>query len=213
MNVRGIRNKVNRLALFRHICRLKLDVCMIQEAYITDEDVTQWQLEWGGKLFAVPHTNRSRGLVILLKENMNIKHVEIIDLPDTADRIQMVMFEFGDRSFCMINVYAPNDEVQKIAFFKKLKEIVCKNVDQDKYDIILGGDFNAVLDNSMDNISGKDFNNGIIKAISAVLIECGLVDSWRKINNHVREFTWKRNAPYTARRLDYMLITERMMCK
>lgn len=117
INVRGLRQRRKRLSIFRQIRKKGIDICVIQEAYITDSDIRQWSVEWGGLLKAIPHNNRSRGLITLIGKNASIEDVEHVILPDVANRIQLVKFVFEGEQFCLFNTYAPNDVTQKIAFF------------------------------------------------------------------------------------------------
>ena len=39
VNVRGLRNKRKRLAIFRQLKRDKCDIILIQEAHITNDDI------------------------------------------------------------------------------------------------------------------------------------------------------------------------------
>ena len=67
------------------------------------------------------------------------------------------------------------------------------------------GDFNMIYNNDLENIAGAPHSNregGNFLNFPKVL---KLEDSWRFLNNNTKEFMWSRNAPYAARRLDYII--------
>ncbi len=52
--------------MFRNIKSFKCDIACLQECYITDECVANWQREWGGRLLYSSGTAHSKGVVILI---------------------------------------------------------------------------------------------------------------------------------------------------
>ena len=78
MNVRGIRGKGKRKALFRTFKQNKFDIICIQESYITENVSKEWQNEWGGELFYCEGTNHSQGKVILIRKGLQHNIVNII---------------------------------------------------------------------------------------------------------------------------------------
>ena len=51
LNVRGLKNKFKRLAIFTYLKKQKLDIICLQEAHIKAEDQRIWEKQWGGKVF------------------------------------------------------------------------------------------------------------------------------------------------------------------
>ena len=63
-----------------------------------------------------------------------------------------------------------------------------------------------IYNNDLDNDAAAPHSNkeGVNFLIILKVLE--LEDTWRFLNNNGKQFTWFRNAPHAARRLDYILI-------
>ena len=70
------------------------------------------------------------------------------------------------------------------------------------------GDFNTVLDNTLDIISGARHEVRCTEAFSKFVSNDYLIDTWRCLNGILKDFTWSKQHPFIARRLDYVLCSE-----
>ena len=110
-----------------------------------------------------------------------------------------------DIIYTCVNIYAPNDDCPQ--FFVQIDNLL------DQFhaeNIIYGGDFNCILNMSLDKKGGRSHTN--FKARSEIM-KCMdkrcLVDIWRNLNPDLKMFTWKSNGdPPIFCRLDYFLITK-----
>ena len=74
LNVRGLRNPVNRRSIF---CFLKDQNCeahLLQETYSELSDESIWRSEWGGVIFfshGSTHLTHSKGVCILMNPSLN----------------------------------------------------------------------------------------------------------------------------------------------
>ena len=75
---------------------------------------------------------------------------------------------------------------KKNAFFQELTNVM-QNMHFD--DIVLCGDFNCVLNNDSDIISGENHAQGTVTKFNDVLNECNLFDTWRLFNPDIKEYT------------------------
>ncbi|GFR57799.1 hypothetical protein ElyMa_001754000 [Elysia marginata] len=73
-------------------------------------------------------------------------------------------------------------------------------------EIICLGEFNTVLNNSLDVISGKPHNAETVSHFKAWVRQLNLYDIWRLRNQEEKQFTWTRSN--IARRLDYIFLGE-----
>ena len=74
LNVNGIIEKAKRQAIFQWLRKKNANVCLLQETHCeNDEDVNKWSREWGGESYWSFGTNFSRGVAILIQENLDIK--------------------------------------------------------------------------------------------------------------------------------------------
>jgi len=81
INVRGLREKISRLALFQALRQTKGDIFFLQEIHGVTADIALWSQEWGGKcLFNMYHdTTREAGVAILFRQSLDID-VELTDM-------------------------------------------------------------------------------------------------------------------------------------
>ena len=107
-------------------------------------------MEWGGDIFFAHGSKHSRGVMILFKPSL-CKEVTNV-MRDKSGRFLIVNTTIGDDEFCFVNIYAPNDQTQQIAFFKKMTASI-RECQTDK--ILIGGDFNCPMF-ALDKFGGKD---------------------------------------------------------
>ena len=76
-------------------------------------------------------------------------------------------------------------------------------------DMIIGGDFNLVLDIDIDKMGGLAKTHTIaVKVIKDHMTELDLVDVWRLLNPDGCRFTWCRQKPENHCRLDFFLVSQ-----
>lgn len=206
MNIHGLRNKIKRKTLFHKLKRDHYDIVCLQETYITKNEVEQWEREWGGQLFYSSNTNHSMGQVVLLRRNFSFDtHCVVV-----SQRILTVVVKLEEDNLFIINAYGPNDRIERADFFQQLQTYIKKYSGNN---LILCGDFNCVLDNDLDIISGGRHNEKDIELFQKTLNETSLNDLWRLIHGDIKEFTWSRKSPFIARRLDFICVSDEVLNK
>jgi hypothetical protein len=85
----------------------------------------------------------------------------------------------------------------------------------DKSNIILGGDFNLVLDINKDKSGGRPVTHTqSVKTIKSWIDELDLADVWRNKNLEKREFTWRTVYHDVIKcRLDFYLVSFGLLSK
>ena len=203
LNANGLRNSVKRKTLFRKFKEKKFDIICIQESYVTDNLITLWKKEWGGELVCVEGTTRSKGQLILFRRQFphdwKVEHA--------SDRLIIVKLVIGTSNVYVCNAYAPNVAHEAENFLSETADIL-NNIEYDK--LIVCGDFNTVMDNNMDIISGEKHRNNTVESFRKFAKSCNLLDAWRLFNAEQKEFTWSRivKGALIARRLDYIFLCE-----
>ena len=99
---------------------------------------------------------------------------------------------------------------EKNDLFQQIKEIIYNNCTA-RHSLIMLGDFNAVMNNNLDIITGEKHNPRETDSFRELINSLELIDSWRTINQEERQYTWSRNHPFIARRLDYIFVTESLI--
>ena len=104
-----------------------------------------------------------------------------------------------------MNVYGPVIGSEKERFINKLYFVVSLNNNDN---IIVASDFNLVIDNKLDIISGEPHNRHHVKLFNNFINSSSLIDTWRLLHEDRKDFTWSRPRPFTARRLDFIFVHE-----
>ena len=201
-----MRNNRKRKALFRYFKQHKLDIICIQESYVTNDVVETWRKEWGGEIVYHEGTNHSKGQLILIKKHIPYKCSVIKMTP----RIIAIQLNDETKETVILNVYAPNTSTEVRQFFSDLTDIVNEIDVQRK---IVCGDFNCVLDNDIDVISGEPHQVCLVEGFNNFVVNADLTDSWRMLNPNRKEYSWSRRRDNTlvARRLDYVFVSETVL--
>jgi len=80
-------------------------------------------------------------------------------------------------------------------------------------EIIIGGDFNLVLNGGLDKRGGlARTRKNALTVIQNFSENLGLSDVWRIINPEARRYTWRQNQPVIHCRLDFFLASESSLC-
>ena len=85
-------------------------------------------------------TNHSKGVMILINPSLDCKIEKVIT--DKNGRFIIQKLSLDEQAIVLVNIYAPNDANQQVAFFSKLNHLL-QEFSQDN--IIIGGDFNCAL--------------------------------------------------------------------
>ena len=82
------------------------------------------------------------------------------------------------------------------------------------FNILIGGDFNCPLSAS-DKFGGKDIQlkKNVIHSVEALCNNYDLVDSWREQHPHEMQFTWRNSSGKIKCRLDFWLISKRLLSR
>ena len=200
--MRGLNNKLKRQSIFNKV-RKDYDIFLLQETYATEKTAGLWESEWGGKIYRSDGGSNARGVAILINRKMdcvvhsckrdtNGRRVTL-DITLKADNIRIVI--------CCI--YAPN--VDDKAFFAETiqdcSQLQCEN-------ILLGGDFNLVLDEKKDCKYRRNNNIESRNYLCTTMEEINMWDAWRLVNPEKNEYTWFRRKPTRCMsRIDMFLVT------
>jgi exonuclease III len=204
--VKGLASKEKRLKVFEFLKQQKFTICFLQELHCTEQDKEIWQKQWKGNIYLSGSQSNSKGIGIFINENLNFKVNEYKEI--LVGRIQMLSIDISGNEYILINIYGPNSE--DTDFFNTIDQILSAN---DNKAIILGGDFNVVIDYNFDKLNGKN-NTNITnsKNVNDIMANNDLHDIWRIQHRHERCYTWHSNhKPPIFCRLDYFLVTQNLV--
>ena len=126
------------------------NISVLQETYITNDISYTWKKQWQGSFFHHEGTTNSQGLVTLINKKVPLDRDPVILLSD--ERIIAIKIYYEGSSIVIVNIYAPNKRQQKISFLNKLHNFISSL--HNEVNVIISGDFNTVLSNELDIISG-----------------------------------------------------------
>ena len=179
---------------------------MLQEVHCSQDTTDRWTCEWGYKaLFSCCSSNKA-GVGILFNNNFNFQIHKIFSDPNGRFLICDIVAE--SKHLTVANIYAPNEDDPNFfqVFFDNLSNFKCE-------EIIIGGDFNLVLDVEKDKRGGlARTHKNALKIIRDLSENLGLTDIWRLLNSEARRYTWRQNQPTIHCRLDFFLVSESSLC-
>ena len=196
LNVRGLSNTLKR---FRWPRMKKLSIFFLQEVHCTKEKEPLWSSEWGSSAFFSSFSSASAGVCILFNNNFEFKVMR--QFSDPEGRFIIIDIKIENKIITLVNIYAPNDD--NPAFFKK---VLSHLLPFDCEEIVLGGDFNLVLDVQKDKKGGNPVTHkNSLKEVQNIANSLDLIDIWRVFNSDAKRFTWRRKNPEIHCRLDFFL--------
>ncbi|KAL9963192.1 hypothetical protein ACROYT_G032369 [Oculina patagonica] len=205
LNVRGIRSTDKRKALFNWLGKEKYDVIFLQETYSTPGVVNIWKSQWRGDIFFSHGTEHSKGVMILFKENFDYEIK--VHREDEQGRFIILKSLIQSQPFVFVNIYAPNKIKKQCDFFEEIQKQLDQIELEESCEVIIGGDFNVILDANLDGSGGKPQVKESCKNIENFCSSYDLIDIWRIRNPDIKRFTWRQKNPVVQRRLDFWLIT------
>ena len=212
LNVRGLRNKEKRSQIFKWSKHQKVDVLFLQETYWSCEIENIVRSEWRGPCFFEHGSNHSRGVSILFNDKLNVK--DIVVKCRMNGQLLMLGAKIHDNDMILVNVYAPTEKQNRESFFRKLSREMYKHNDiLNECELLLGGDWNCVLDTRKD-VQGKKTQHYKRSVNLRRLIKTySLIDVWRVMHPNDKQFTWRNLSLKRASRLDFWLVTKNVKRK
>ena len=205
LNARGLRDSNKRSNLFYWLKLKQADITFLQETYWTNDLTNKIKQEWAGELFLSPGTQHSKGTAILFKTNTSIK---LLNKHISEDgRIILINVQIEDKTFTLVNIYAPNSTTERKTFFNKIHKWL-RQFSLNEQNVIIGGDFNYTHDPILDRQNNKyDKNLDQSKhSFESLLTSFKLRDNWRDTHPQKRQYTFKEIS-----RIDKFLISDECM--
>ena len=102
----------------------KADIIFLQETYSTKELEDTWNTQYNGKSFYSHGTNRSCGVMILIKGDLEFEVKSSV--LDSKGRYILIDATVQGSDFLLVNIYAPNKVQGQCEFFSGLEKIIEK---------------------------------------------------------------------------------------
>ena len=160
----------------------------IYKRHTTLQEESLYTSEWSGSSFWNSYKSNESGSAVLFGETFRPRvngvfkgmqgQTVIIDI-DTDENSRLIL----------ANIYAPSGgtrQTERKSFFSNLeatlRDLNCEN-------IILGGDFNCVLNNELDRSHAVTYRGQSRNSLKHLLVELKLEDTWRLHNPDEQVFT------------------------
>ena len=208
VNCQGLGNPQKRRDVFHFWKLKKYDILFLQDTHFEKKLEKYITAEWGYQAFFASNNSVSRGVAILFNNTFEFRIKKVIKDNENGNYL-LISITTKNVDYLLVNIYGPNKDNPD--FYNKLNHNI---VDFRCANVIVAGDWNIVLDPSLDYDNYKNVNN--VKAQEAVLQlmdSLSLCDVWREMNPDCRRFTWRRSRPFQQSRLDFFLITDSVVEK
>ena len=166
-----------RKQLFNYLRENKVDIALLQETHSDINKIPAWEQEARVKGAWAHGTTNARGAALIcLNNNITING----EVCDPQGRYVMANIEFQQENFTLCNIYGPNkdDPSFYIDVFETVDSFQNANV-------IIGGDFNLVLNPELDRTRGSLTTNYQQKSrgvVTEYINTNELCDLWRNRN-------------------------------
>ena len=94
-------------------------------------------------------SEHSRDVLILITNSLEFELISVRS--DKEGRFIFLEAFVQDQKFLFVNIYAPNKSSEQTLFFDQIKDELDNSGIDDDCRIIIGGDFNVILDPDLDS--------------------------------------------------------------
>lgn len=177
-------------------------MALLQETHLDDREHQKLKREWVGQIFSASYKNRKkRGVAILCHKSIGLIPDKIH--ADKEGRYVMVVGVIGGINLTIMNLYAPNAD--NPTFFKEIASLIAEH---SKGIIIVGGDFNCVINQRMDKCPFElRAQTSKSKSLCSMMVELGLVDIWRLKHPKEKDYTHFSGVHKSYSRIDFFCIS------
>ena len=207
LNVHGLADLKKQREVFNILRKHKYDVICLQEVHSSAAEEELWHgPQWHGPvLFSHGETN-ARGVCVLLGEgvdNYEIKHRDI------DGRMLILEIECKQMQLTICNLYGPNED--RPGFFQD----VFGALESCNYrDMVVVGDFNFVMDVSLDRVGSHYNHNKSHEPLSKHMDNIDLTDIWCILHPEQRIYSWFRGKPHPQyAQLDFGIISDNLVTR
>lgn len=149
----------------------KTDIALVQETHLSKLEHLKLQKDWGGQVYSPSFSSKRRGVAILIRKCLPLQ-VDTVQ-PDFNGCYVLIKGNLYGESIMLLNVYAPPKSPP--CFFAVLAELVSEFSIPN---VIIGGDWNCILDPNLDKSSQTKFINKSSKCLNQLINDMCWVDIW-----------------------------------
>lgn len=197
-NIRGVGSQTKKNKVLNYLKNTQADICLIQETHLSQYTQNSLKTTHFNHCFSSHYNSKQRGVCILINKKIQFNHHTTISDPE--GRFIIINISINNNPITIGNIYGPNSDDSSFFanFFSSLSNI-------SNGPIIIGGDYNTVINPSFDRSkhTGKSWQSS--KTIKQFMSDFGLGDGWRLQHPLAREYTFYSNVHQTYSRIDFFL--------
>ena len=208
-NVKGLQAISKRIKIFEYLKNYVTSngFIFLQETHSSVKDEKLWNDEFEGQLFFSHGKTNSCGVAIgfVAKKALNILNIKRANL----GRILVIEVKIDQSDFVLINIYKANTDSEQLHTLKDLINILENFEDIQNKSVVLGGDFNVILNPSLDLEVGKPvIKKKTIAKLIQITENLDLCDNWRIGNSKRKRFTFRQHhsTSFIQRSLDCFFV-------
>lgn len=206
-NIRGANEPIKRGKILAQLKSLNMDIAFLQETHLKQQTQIRLRANWIGQTYYSSFTSKARGTAIIIRKGIPFKLKNSIS--DKEGRYVIVTGEIYNTPLTMINIYAPNFDNPQ--FFRKIIDLIAEHNFQN---IIMGGDFNCVIDPYLDKsikLGKRLVKTKTCEFLNTYIKNNNIADVWRIANPSGREYSFYSSVHKTYSRIDYFLLDTKLI--
>ena len=187
-NCNGLGKFSKRKDVFEYLRKLKHDIYFLQETHWKTDSENFIRSGWGYNCFVAGNSTNKNGVAILFNNSFEYKLFNTIK---DADGCYLILdIEILGERYTMANIYGPSNS-DRPDFFYSIFQIV-EQMENDN--IIIGGDWNVILNPRIDSRNYSSFVNRpqSRKKIIEMMNRYDMIDVWRELFPTKKSYTWRR---------------------
>uniref|UniRef100_A0A3Q1CUL9 exodeoxyribonuclease III n=1 Tax=Amphiprion ocellaris TaxID=80972 RepID=A0A3Q1CUL9_AMPOC len=199
VNARGLNIPHKRTTVLEFLRRENVDFAMIQESHLLRRDTGWLANKHYHPIASSSAATKSKGVMVLCKRKLKFDFID--SLADDAGRIAIAKICMDGKNIALISAYSPN------TFDASFYELLIKTLlDLTGFYLVLGADFNAVWDSSMDRTGGSESRDQRLasEGLRRWASDTGMVDIWRMLNPSLKDFSFYSGRHKSFSRLDFI---------
>ena len=165
------------------------------------KSTSEWFWKWEGEASPLLKEERTSSVAILFSKDTAFQVTNALEDPE--GRFLLLNGTTEDQNVTFRNVYAPSGYPkykERSTFFNNLKTVISE-FKPNNSQLILGGDFNCVLNDELDRIRPMSKYDPLVKSLNKFYLD----DIWRNQHPENKEYTFYSNIG-TGSRLDKFYI-------
>lgn len=195
---------VKRRKVYNNISKLCAEIIFLQETHIKQTAKALLNPHWAAQIYQSNFSNKTRGVAIIIKKNVPFIHKQTIS--DKYGRYIIVRGEINAVPITLVNLYGPNYDDP--SFFNKL---LVKIPDAALQNVIIGGDFNCVIDPIKDTRPSRTFKSKSAATLNNYFRNINMVDIWRHLNPYSREYSFYSSVHKSYSRIDLFVVDSNLI--